>query len=364
MSDDGKIYTLEDMWWNLANIYKQDIQGMVTRRGTLEILTTRRNLDDTVRFAKELVSNTLEVLGEDFFAKLTANHNIYARQPVVHELPSVLAGQGRVRLDTSLFTEEEFRRFAHKHGISTSGKNVDVQEMEADFTRPPKAFYYKPGREPVEHDPKKMREGARLVWEKFTDKEKQKSRQVSTEMKSKDVPQRNERREHNKESDSDTIARNGKMLRLENTMKKMKQSQEALEVSTEEYKKKLQNMQKASEESMEKMSNMINSMGEAITAQNIQLEVQAKAQVKQAEDIEVIMKAIQAISKAVQVTPNTTQDTEEEDMQVDIADSNSMKRKQTSEELTTLQAEESGSTLTSPTTARSQFKGMQGTSRR
>ena len=60
---DGKenIYTIEDMWWNLANRYKQDVQGMVTRRGTLEILTTRKNLDNTVGFARELVSNTMIV---------------------------------------------------------------------------------------------------------------------------------------------------------------------------------------------------------------------------------------------------------------------------------------------------------------
>jgi hypothetical protein len=115
---------------------------------------------------------------------------------------------------------------------------------------------------------------------------------------------------------------------------------------------------------MDKMTSMINSMGEAITAQNKQLEAQAKAQVKQAEDIEVIMKAIQAISKAVQVTPNTPIEEESDNMQIDIAESNAMKRKQTSEGLTTLRAAELESTSASSTTAESHFKGMRSTGRR
>jgi hypothetical protein len=82
--------TIEELWWNLANRYKQDVQGMVARRGTLEILTTRKNLNDTVGFAKELVSNTINILGEEKFAILTANHNRYARQAIVQEAPMVL----------------------------------------------------------------------------------------------------------------------------------------------------------------------------------------------------------------------------------------------------------------------------------
>ena len=145
---------------------------------------------------------------------------------------------------------------------------------------------------------------------------------------------------------------------------KLKESQDALEKSTIDCQTKLQSMQNSTQDSMEKMSDMITRMGESITAQNRQLEAQAKAQVKQAEDIEVIMKAIQAISKAVQVTPNTTQHEEADDMQVDIAESNNMKRKQTSPELTTLLAEDTlESTMTSPPTAGSHFTGMHGTGR-
>ena len=107
-----EVKTIEDVWWHLANRYKHDVQGMVTRRGMLEILTTRKNLNDTVGFARELVSNTIDVLGEEKFAKLTANHNIYARKPEVQEAPMVLSGTGRVRLNTTHFTEDEFKDFA------------------------------------------------------------------------------------------------------------------------------------------------------------------------------------------------------------------------------------------------------------
>ena len=361
---DGKeeIDTIEDMWWNLANRYKHDVQGMVTRRGTLEILTTRRNLDDTVGFARELVSNTIDVLGEEHFAQLTANHNIRARKPTVQEAPMVLSGKGRVRLDTTHFTEEEFKIFANKHGIPIGENNKEeAKEIPADLTRPPKAFYHKPGREPVEHDPRKMREGARQVWELFTKITKEKSRRNSTETQDKRSHEidktATEKTTHEKTSEE--IARQGKMTRLENTMKEMNKSQEALKKSTATYQTKLQSMQKVTEESMDKMSEMINKMGESITIQNKQLEAQAKAQVKQAEDIEIIMKAIQAISKAVQVTQTPIQYEETADMQVDIAESNTMKRKQTSTELTTpFAVDTQESTMTSPTTAESQFNGM------
>ena len=358
------VKTIEDMWWHLANRYKHDVQGMVTRRGTLQMLTTRKNLNDTVGFARELVSNTIEVLGEEKFAKLTANHNIYARKPEVQEAPMVLSGTGRVRLDTTHFTEDEFKDFALKHGIPIgNNKKSEAKEVAADLTRPPKALYHKPGREPVEHDPRKMREGALQVWERFTDTTKKKLRRNTTEEQDtqRQEPTKIPREQIRKDNTSEDIARQGKMSRLENTMKKMKESQDALEASTTTCQEKITSMQRATENSMLTMSEMMNKMGEPITIRIKQLEAQAKVQVKQAEDIERIMKVIQVISNAVQVTPTTTQHDEEiDDMQIDIAESNNMKRKQTSTELTTPFAENQESTITSPTTARSQFTGMNG----
>ena len=103
--EEDEISTIEEMWWKLANKYKHDIQGLVTRQGTLEILMTRKNLDDTVGFARELVYNTIDVLGEERFAFLTGNHNPTTRKPMIQEAPMILAGQGRVKLDTTQFSE-------------------------------------------------------------------------------------------------------------------------------------------------------------------------------------------------------------------------------------------------------------------
>jgi hypothetical protein len=364
MDVEASISTIEEMWWHLADRYQHDIQGMVTRRGTLEILTTRSNLNDTVGFARELVSNTLKVIGEDSFAKKTANHNIQVRQPEVQNAPMILSGTGKVRLDTNLFTEEEFKVFASKHGIPLGGdEERKVDEVVADLTRPPRAMYHKPGREPVEQDPRKMREGALKIWENFTEKAKKKIRNTIEEAQEEQTKQRNQETQEKTRHDttSEEIARQGKMLRLENTIKNMKESQMALEASTTKCQKKIMSMQETTKESMDQMSEMINNMGESITVQNRQLEAQAKVQLKQAEDIERIMKAIQAISNAVQVTPDTTQQEEgTSDMQIDIAESNKMKRKQHSLGSTTPFTEKYGSTITS-LKAKGRSKEMNGT---
>ena len=366
---DGKeeISTIEEMWWSLANKYKQDVQGMVTRRGTLEILTTRRNLDDTVRFARELVSNTIDVLGGERFAILTANHNPATRKPTVQEAPMVLAGKGRVKLDTTHFTEEEFKNFATKHGIPIGDKkNDDIKEMTADLTRPPKAFYHKPGREPVEHDPRMMREGARKVWEKFTTMSKNDNRRkidediqkARNDEQSKETNKREQAIRKPNEMTNEEIMHRGKMLRMENSIKTMKSSQEALEKSTTSCQEKIASMTKNTDDSINRMSEMITKMGDSITAQNRQLEAQAKAQVKQAEDIQRIMTAIQVISTTLQGTPTTTED-DDQSMQIDIAESNINKRKQTSIGPSTPFTDETiESIMTQPSKAGSQQEGM------
>ena len=365
-ADNEEVSTIEEMWWSLANKYKHDIQGMVTRRGTLEILTTRRNLNDTVRFARELVSNTIDVLGEDRFALLTANHNPSIRKPSVQEAPMILAGKGRVKLDTTHFTEDEFKNFAIKHGIPIGDNKNEITEMAADLTRPPKAFYHKPGREPVEHDPRMMREGARKVWEKFTTSAKNENRKKigdaqqtkQTEAPNAEQQIREQPTRKPNELTNDEIMQKGKMIRMENSMKAMKNSQDALEKSTNNCQEKITNMTKNNEDNINKMSEMIAKMGDSITAQNRQLELQAQAQVKQAEDIQRIMEAIQVISSALQVTPTMTQD-DNNSMQIDIAESNLNKRKQTSIGSTTpFVAETRESIMTQPSKAGSQQEGM------
>ena len=357
-----EVSTIEEMWWNLANKYKQDVQGMITRRGTLEILTTRKNLNDTVGFARELVNNTIDVIGDERFALLTANHNPIQRKPTIQEAPMILAGRGRVKLDTTHFTEEEFKLFATKHGIPIGDKN-EAREVVADLTRPPKAFYHKAGREPVEHDPRTMRDGARKIWEQFTTTTtEQISRKKQKDTEQNAPPEKNTNIAKTPDQmTTEEIMQKGKLIRLENSMKAMKDSQEAMEKSTNQCQKKITNMTKITEDSIDKMSEMIAKMGDSITAQNQQLEVQAKAQVKQAEDIQKIMAAIQVISKAVQITPVTTQD--DNAMQIDIAASNFNKRKQTSPGLTTSYTEDNlESIMTQPNKAGSQ-RGVHNTGR-
>ena len=73
------------------------------------------------------------------------------------------------------------------------------------------------------------------------------------------------------------------------------------------------------------------------------------------------MAAIQVISKAVQVTPTATQD--ENIMEIDIAESNYNKRKQTSSGLTTSYTEDNiESIMTQPNKAGSQ-RGVHNTGR-
>lgn len=352
----NEVSTIEEMWWMLANKYKQDIQGMVVRRGTLEILTTRRNLNDTVGFTRELIHNTIEILGQARFATMTANHNPHERQPILQEAPMILAGKGRVKLDTTHFTEDEFKNFAMKHGIPLDNNSKETKDEKADLTRPPRAFYHKAGREPIEQDPRKMREGASEMWEKFAEKTKVARRKMQEQPQEPTNTQTEEAIEDvNRNMTSFEIKQKGTMIRLENSMKVMKDSQKALETSAMNYQDKIDNMKRNTEESMDKMSEMITKMSESITTQNRQLEAQARTQVKHAEDIERIMKAISVISDAL--TPTTTQD--DNVMQIDIAESNYNKRKQTSLGSTTPFAEEQQeSIMTQPKKADRLLKGM------
>ena len=171
----------------------------------------------------------------------------------------ILAGQGRVRLDTTHFSEDEFKTFAIKHGILL-GDTKDIPEMAVDLTRPPKAFYHKAGREPVEHDPRMMREGARKVWEKFATAAKKDSRKTSEQIQPPHKSHNEEHREpantHNvdprtvpmtrvEQSTTNEIMQKGRMIRLEHSMKQMKESQELLEKSTSMCQEKISNMKKA-----------------------------------------------------------------------------------------------------------------------
>ena len=161
--------TLEQMWWNIAAQLKYDIRGMVVRKGVLQITTTRARLDETVGFAIDLVRETARAFGMENFAKMVSSFNPNERQPYLDERPSILEGNGKMKIDTNHFTEEEFKKFASNHGIHFQALEITGEETKTDDTRPPRATYYKPGREPVERDPNKLREGAGDLWKKFTE---------------------------------------------------------------------------------------------------------------------------------------------------------------------------------------------------
>ena len=138
-------------------------------------------------------------------------------------------------------------------------------------------------------------------------------------------------------------------------MKAMTNSQEAMEKSTSECHKKILSMKTNTEESISTISDMISKMGDSITAQNQKLELQAKAQLQQAEDIQKMMAAITTISNALQTTRTPTHDN---NMEIDIPASNQNKRKQTSIEPTTLlTADTMESIMTQPTEAKDPTKG-------
>jgi hypothetical protein len=163
-----------------------------------------------------------------------------------------------------------------------------------------------------------------------------------------------EQKEKNKIIEDNTITQEeivqkGKLLRLEASMKKMRESQQELEITTSNCQEQMINMTKRTEDSIDTMSDMITKMGDSITIQNRQLEAQAKVQVKQAEDIQRIMTAIQAISNALQSPQPTQEDTR---MQIDIPKSGYNKRKQTSIGLTTpFITDTQESTIEPPSTA-------------
>jgi hypothetical protein len=293
---------------------------------------------------------------------MTANHNPELRQPTVHEAPMILEGLGRVKLDTSHFTEQEFKVFARKHGIPLKDSE-EVSEVIVDTTRPPKAFYHKAGREPVEHDPRKMREGAISVWEKFAEKQKnnnrKKTQETESEQENMTITRQPTSTQRTTTQTHDDIVQKGKMLRLESSLKKLRDSQDELEKTTNNCQEQMVSMTKRTEDSIDRMSDMITKMGDSITIQNRQLEAQAKAQVKQAEDIQRIMSAIHAISNVVQATPPITQ--ESNSMQIDIPASNFNKRKQTSIGLTTPFTDTTyESIMTPPRKATSQKEGVHG----
>ena len=113
------------MWWDIAEKHGYDIKGMVVRRGTLQILTTREKIDEMVSFVRDLVSGTHSV----------SSYDVDNRQPYVSYKPSIFTGQGKFEIDHEHFSNEEFKTFATKHGIPIKSLDVKKKDFNVDLTK-------------------------------------------------------------------------------------------------------------------------------------------------------------------------------------------------------------------------------------
>ena len=142
---------------------------MVVRRGTLQILTTHAQIDNMVRFVKQLVSGTHSDIGSNNFAAAVSSYDVEERKPYISLKPSIFTRQGKFEIDPEHFTADEFKSFATTHGIPIKALEVKTNNFKVDLTKPPRAAFHRPGREPKERDPSKLAvNAAETPWKKYT----------------------------------------------------------------------------------------------------------------------------------------------------------------------------------------------------
>lgn len=162
--------TLEELLWTVFQGYGYDLKGMVVRRGSLHFQTIRAHVKEMYDFVHDLIRELAKALGgSEKFAEYVASDKPTMRQPYLSSNPEILAGPGKFSIDTNHFTEQEYNEFMNRNGIKFKG--TEDTNFKVDLSRPPKAVYHTPGREPVEKDPAKLREGAADIWKKFLQRE-------------------------------------------------------------------------------------------------------------------------------------------------------------------------------------------------
>ena len=278
--------SIEQLWWDIAEQHGYDIKGMVVRRGTLQILTTREKIDEMVSFVKDLVSGTHSDIGSQNFAAAVSSYDVEDRQPYVSYKPSIFTGQGKFEIDPEHFSNEEFKTFATKHGIPIKSLDVKKKDFNVDLTKPPRAAFHKPGREPKERDPSKLTENAVATWKKYT---------IQREVQQRKLKHREEiinltEEEDNEPSPMPTVAPNptagvggnkttlaikNRMTTLEEQLKKVQESgkmaaaaAEIMQTTLEENYKKVQETQEAMNESMSTMDRSMTVMMEQLQESN------------------------------------------------------------------------------------------------
>ena len=156
--------TIKDFIWKVS--YGHRHAGMVVRRGSLQILTNRATLNEMYGFFKTFLAKTEEVLGTTNLAASVASYNTDTEIPYLDAAPDILLGKGKFQIDTTHFSEAEFKKFVEEEGITYPTTISKVRKI--DCSKPPTGMFYRGGREPVERDPGKLRKDAKLLWKKFT----------------------------------------------------------------------------------------------------------------------------------------------------------------------------------------------------
>lgn len=158
--------SIEDFIWKISQGYGHAINGMVVRRGSLQVLTTRDKLNEMYGFFKTFLVKTEEVLGTKNFASSVASYDTENKTPYLDATPDIMLGKGKFRIDTTHFSEDEFKTFVEEEGITYP--KTTTMDRKIDLSKPPTAMFHRGGREPVERDPGKLRKDAKLLWKKFT----------------------------------------------------------------------------------------------------------------------------------------------------------------------------------------------------
>ena len=158
--------TIEDFIWKVSSGHGHAVRGMVVRRGSLQILTNRATLNEMYGFFKTFLAKTEEVLGTTNLAASVASYDTDNKIPYLDAAPDILLGKGKFRIDTTHFSEEDFKKFVEDEGITYP--TTIPKDRKIDCSKPPTGMFYRGGREPVERDPGKLRKDAKLLWKKFT----------------------------------------------------------------------------------------------------------------------------------------------------------------------------------------------------
>ena len=172
--------TIKEFIWKVSQGHGHAVRGIVVRRGSLQILTNRATLNEMYGFFKTFLAKTEEVLGTTNLAASVASYNTDTKIPYLDAAPDILLGKGKFRIDTTHFSEAEFKQFVEDEGITYP--TTKSKDRKIDCSKPPTGMFYRGGREPVERDPGKLRKDAKLLWKKFTSpviKQKNQKEQIS-----------------------------------------------------------------------------------------------------------------------------------------------------------------------------------------